>query len=146
MNIGTPEVRTAIKMGFDTREKLMQHFRCSRSEISKPIYSLTSTGEIVEDGGRLQFTRTRKPVEPIQEPESYPSKTEAEKIDSMAVSGPAKGMDGEGLMLAIADAIKSYVSGLVAERDELAARVEELERKLAAVREAVAVIGNRTTC
>ena len=68
-------------------------------------------------------------------PNRYHHTTPPKKIDSRHVSGPAKGMDGEGLMLAIADATKSYVSGLVAERDELAARVEELERKLAAVRE-----------
>ena len=137
MNVGIPEIREALRSGSMTRDELAAHFRTGRAVVAKPIYNLIQSGEAIEEGGRISLLRRDLPSKPSEAPESHPSTTQGEKIDSRAVSGPAKGMDGEGLMLAIADATKSYVSGLVAERDELAARVEELERKLAAVREAV---------
>ena len=117
----------------------------------------------IQKGGRLQFTRTRKPSQQNQEADTYPSTTEAEKIDSMAVSGAAKRIDepdlcrsireivevsmSKAFKMAMSNSVDAFFAGIelerrellaeAEERDELAAKVEEMERKLAAVREVV---------
>ena len=84
---GNPDLRKALENGPMTRDELVRHFQCSRSEVAKPIYSLIRSGEVLEEGDRVMLAS-----QPRKAPESMGSTTPSQKIDSSPVSGPAMGM------------------------------------------------------
>ena len=89
---GNPDLRKALENGPMTRDELVRHFQCSRSDVAKPIYSLIRSGEVIEEGDRISLLRRDLPSKPSEEPKCYPSTTPTQKIGSRPVSGAGMGM------------------------------------------------------
>ena len=95
MNVGIPEIREALRNGSMTRDELAAQFHSSRAVVAKPIYNLIQSGEAIEEGGRISLLRRDLPSKSSEAPESHPSTTQGEQIDSRAVSGTAMGIELE---------------------------------------------------
>ncbi len=85
--VGIQELRYELQGGPKSRDDLCRRLHCTRSEVSKPIYTLKQTGEAIEEGDLVMLA-----VQPRKEPQSMDTTTHGEKIDSSPVSGPAIGI------------------------------------------------------